>query len=119
MEQLFTKLIDNAIKFRSPAVQSEIEIKAHFVTTFSADAVEVGSGNLVRITVSDNGIGFNEKYADKLFKVFETLHPGQYDGTGSSLAIAKRIVESHGGRIFAQGKENQGATFTIILPVFQ
>ena len=119
MEQLFTKIIDNALKFRSPAVQSQIEIKADIVSTVSINAVEDGSGGFVRISVSDNGIGFNEKHADKLFKVFETLHPGQYDGTGSSLAIAKRIVESHGGKIFARGKENEGAIFTVILPVLQ
>lgn len=119
MELLFTKIIDNAIKFRSPIGQSQIEIKGHLVTAPSADSTEDESGKFVRISVIDNGVGFNEKYADKLFKVFETLHPGDYDGTGSSLAIAKRIVESHGGKIFAEGTENEGAVFTIILPLSQ
>jgi two-component system CheB/CheR fusion protein len=119
IEQLFSTILDNAIKFRSPTGQSHIEIKADYVDIPGIDALPAGSGKFVRISIIDNGIGFNEKYADKLFKVFETLHPGEYEGTGSSLAIAKRIVESHGGKIFAQGKENDGAVFTVILPVVQ
>ena len=119
MELLFTKLIDNAIKFRSPTGHSQIEIKGGFVSSPSAEAKEDKSGSFVKISVVDDGIGFNYKYANKVFKVFETLHPGEYEGTGSGLAIAKRIVESHGGKIFAQGTENEGAVFTVILPVSQ
>lgn len=119
MEQLFTRIIDNAIKFRSPIGEAHIEITAHRVSSQSVDAVENKTGNFLKISVIDNGIGFNEKYSDKLFKVFETLHPGEYEGTGSGLAIAKRIVESHRGKIFAQGKENEGVIVTIILPVSQ
>ncbi|HYF69201.1 MAG TPA: ATP-binding protein [Ohtaekwangia sp.] len=119
IEKLFTMMIDNAIKFRRPTGESHIEINADFVSTPGIDALPDKSGKFVRISILDNGIGFNEKHANKLFKVFETLHPGAYEGTGSSLAIAKRIVESHSGRIFAQGKEGKGAVFTVILPVFQ
>lgn len=117
MEQLFTLIVDNAIKFRRTAVQSSIEIKAVFVTIPTLDAAEEKTGKFVRISISDNGIGFNEKHADKLFKVFETLHPGEYGGAASNLAVAKRIVQYHEGTIFAQGTVNQGAVFTFILPV--
>lgn len=119
IEQLFTMIIDNAVKFRNPTGQSHVKINADLVNTPEMNASPEKSGKFVRISITDNGIGFNEKYADKLFKVFETLHPGAYEGTGSSLAIAKRIVESHKGRIFAQGKEGEGAVFTAILPVLQ
>lgn len=119
MEQLFNKLMDNAIKFRSPIGQPVIEIKCDYVNTQSVDIVGENAGRFIRISVIDNGVGFNDKYADRLFKVFETLHPGEYEGTGSSLAIAKRIVESHSGKIFAKGLVHEGAVFTIILPVTQ
>jgi light-regulated signal transduction histidine kinase (bacteriophytochrome) len=117
MDQLFTHVVGNAIKFRRPFVQCRIEIRADWVNTPRLDADEDEFGKYVRISISDNGIGFDEKHADKLFKVFETLHPDEYEGTGSSLAVAKRIVEYHGGVIFARGGVNQGATFTFILPV--
>lgn len=119
IELLFDKIIHNAIKFRSPIGEPVIEIKCDYVNTQSVDVPGENAGRFVRISVIDSGVGFNDKYSDKLFKVFETLHPGEYEGTGSSLAIAKRIVESHGGKIFAYGKVQEGATFTVILPLSQ
>lgn len=119
IEQLFYKIIDNAIKFRSPLGESLIEIKCDYVNTQSVDVPGESAGRFLRISVIDSGVGFDDRFSDKLFKVFETLHPGEYEGTGSSLAIAKRIVESHGGKIFAYGKVHEGAVFTIVLPVSQ
>lgn len=119
MDQLFTTIIDNAIKFRRRDVQARIELKGDFIPIPDIDGVKDQSRTFARISISDNGIGFNENYADKLFKIFETLHPGKFEGTGSSLAVAKRIVESHGGKISARGKENEGSVFTVILPVSQ
>jgi light-regulated signal transduction histidine kinase (bacteriophytochrome) len=69
------------------------------------------------LQVKDNGIGFDRVFAEKIFTIFQRLHNrSQYEGTGIGLAICKRIVENHGGVIFASGVQNKGATFTIIIP---
>ena len=73
---------------------------------------------MLRLTVSDNGIGFDQKYVDKVFQVFQRLHGReQYEGTGMGLAITRKIVEHHGGEITATSKPGEGATFIVILPV--
>ncbi|HEX6227828.1 MAG TPA: ATP-binding protein, partial [Chryseolinea sp.] len=71
----------------------------------------------VNITVSDNGIGFEDKYNEKIFGIFQRLHGRNYEGTGIGLAIARKIIENHGGFIFANGKVNKGAKFQILLPL--
>ncbi|HEX8060209.1 MAG TPA: ATP-binding protein, partial [Cyclobacteriaceae bacterium] len=71
----------------------------------------------LQLTFSDNGIGFDNKFVPKIFSIFQRLHPRhKYDGTGIGLSICKKIVENHGGVIFADGKEDDGATFTVIVP---
>ena len=78
------------------------------------------NGPFCRIVVKDNGIGFNQEYAKQLFEIFKKLHGKEgYEGTGIGLAISKKIIEKHNGIIFGKGKENEGATFTIILPLKQ
>ena len=105
IQRVWTNLIDNAIKF----------------TALQADAViEIGSTAGEKETtyyVKDNGAGFDMQYADKLFGVFQRLHGAEFAGTGIGLAIVKRIVARHGGRVWAEGKVNEGATFYFTLPI--
>jgi signal transduction histidine kinase len=71
-----------------------------------------------QITVSDNGIGFDDKYVDRIFRVFQRLHgKNEYAGTGIGLAICQRVVENHGGAITATSQLGQGSTFYIYLPI--
>jgi len=70
------------------------------------------------ISISDNGIGFEQEYGKKIFEVFQRLHgKSEYAGTGIGLAIVKKIVENHHGIITATGQKNKGATFTIYIPI--
>ena len=100
LAQLFQNLVGNAIKFRSPDRPARIHISAerkneHWV-----------------FSVRDNGIGFDQQYQDKMFMIFQRLHSrGKYPGTGIGLALCKRIVERHGGTIWASGTPDEGATF--------
>lgn len=108
--QLFYNLINNSLKFSRPGVSPVIEITAN---------KDVRS-SFVRITVKDNGIGFPQEYAEKIFDSFTRLNPKtQFEGTGLGLSICKTIVEKHNGSITAYGKENSGATFIIQLPESQ
>ena len=107
--QLFYNLINNSLKFSK---ESE-----HPVIQISATAGGKYSG-LAEITITDNGIGFNNSYAEKIFDTFSRLNSkDMYEGTGLGLALCKKIVERHNGKIFASGKENIGAVFTTCLPL--
>ncbi len=107
MRQLFQNLIANALKFQKPGLSPEIKI--------SASAPQKGGASResrVRITVEDNGIGFDNKYGEQIFKVFERLHGrDEYEGTGIGLAICRKVVERHGGTIKAEGKPGNGQHF--------
>ncbi|RZJ71790.1 PAS domain-containing protein [Flavobacterium sp.] len=106
--QLFYNLINNSIKFAKADVCPEIAINA-----------EIGE-NRAKITVSDNGIGFGEAHAQKIFETFTRLHSkDQYEGTGLGLSLCKKIVERHGGTISAHGSSGKGAIFVIELPLVQ
>ena len=108
MRQLFQNLIANAIKFQKPGVPPEIKVSA------------VVEGDQCRILVKDNGIGFDNKYGNQIFKVFERLHGrDEYEGTGIGLAICRKVVERHNGTIRAEGFPGKGSTFTITLPFQQ
>lgn len=105
ISQVWINLISNAIKYSSKKENPVIEIG------------ETQSENEVTYYVKDNGVGFDMKYADKLFGVFQRLHPsGEFEGTGIGLAIVKRIIKKHGGRIWAEARINEGATFFFTLP---
>ncbi len=118
MQQLFENLIGNAIKYSRPGVLPVIHITAEKVRqTRSVDGLEETQW-YHKITFADNGIGFEQEYASKIFDLFQRLHgKGEYEGTGIGLAICKKIVQSHGGAIKAQGVPDVGATFTVYLPV--
>ncbi len=105
MRQLFQNLIVNALKFRDRSRSAEILVSAEI------------NGDQLEITVRDNGIGFDQKYADKIFNPFERLHTQEeFEGNGIGLAICKKIVARHGGRIFAKSHPGDGSTFVIQLP---
>jgi two-component system CheB/CheR fusion protein len=109
IRQLFQNLLSNSLKFSKKDVFPVVDI--------SAALHEVNGKKIVKIIFKDNGIGFDESYAEKIFVIFQRLHPKQmYEGTGIGLAIVKKIVSLHGGEIIAKGIENEGATFEISLP---
>jgi light-regulated signal transduction histidine kinase (bacteriophytochrome) len=120
MRQMFQNLISNALKFSKTDTIPVINIFSEPVNGLSLDAAPDKQGKYVRIDISDNGIGLDESYIDKIFVIFQRLHgKTQYEGTGIGLAIVKKIVEKHNGIIGVKSKEGEGATFTIVLPVKQ
>lgn len=121
MTQLFQNLFSNALKFSKADVPPVIR-----VTTRLMDAEEVGGNPQLQngttyceIKIQDNGIGFSSTYVRKIFVIFQRLHGrGEYEGSGIGLALCQKIVTAHNGIIYAESEENQGATFTVILPAY-
>jgi PAS domain S-box-containing protein len=112
MYQLFQNLLSNSLKYCRDGVPPLIEVSGEHITF--APGIEPA----YRITIKDNGIGFDNKYNEKIFDLFERLHTRtEYDGTGIGLAICRKIVEQHNGTISATGLLGEGATFTIVLPL--
>jgi light-regulated signal transduction histidine kinase (bacteriophytochrome) len=118
MRQLFQNLIGNALKFQRPGVPPEVTIRAVSWASLPPEADPPAPGrDGYRITVADNGIGFDQTFAERVFEMFQRLHGrGEYEGTGIGLAIVRKIVQRHGGQIAARGREGHGATFIIDLP---
>jgi len=109
MRQLLQNLLGNALKYRKKDEPPVVRLSG-----------SPAADRQWRIMVADNGIGFNDVYAEKIFKMFERLHgKGEYKGSGIGLAICRKIAERHGGTIAATGAMGKGATFTITLPVKQ
>jgi light-regulated signal transduction histidine kinase (bacteriophytochrome) len=120
IRQVFQNIIGNAVKFAKPGATSEIKIWSDFTKEKSAVSKAVEKGAYCRIYISDNGIGFNEQYLDKIFTMFQRLHGrAEYQGTGIGLSIVKKIIEKHNGLVTAKSKENEGTTFILVLPVSQ
>jgi len=120
MRQLLQNIISNSLKFSREHVPPRIQISAWLVADRDIHAPAAEDGRYCRIEVTDNGIGFNEKYLDRIFTIFQQLNQREaFEGTGIGLAIAKRIVEKHKGIITARSNEKSGSTFVILLPVRQ
>lgn len=118
MRQLLQNLIGNGLKFHRQEEPPAIRIRARLVHG-SGSGASNGTPRC-ELSVADNGIGFDMKYHERLFHVFQRLHGrGEYEGTGMGLAICRRIAERHGGAIVAEGQPGRGATFTVTLPIKQ
>jgi PAS domain S-box-containing protein len=108
MRQLLQNLLGNALKFRREGSAPRIALRS---------SVDAAAGRC-ELRVEDNGIGFDEKYLDRIFNVFQRLHgQGKYPGTGMGLAICRKIADRHGGTLTARSAPGQGATFIVTLPL--
>ncbi len=119
MQQLFQNLISNALKFVRPNVKAVIAIEASEVDIkeMSLLGFPFKNNKYYKVTVTDNGIGFDNEYAEKIFLIFQRLHGrSEFEGTGLGLAICKKIVDNHQGFITAKGELDKGAVFTVYLP---
>ena len=132
MRQLLQNLIGNALKFQPPGGKPVVAIRGRILSPAAGNGqtavrsrkpVEpggAGEDQYCELMVQDNGIGFEEKYLDKIFAVFQRLHGRQeYEGTGIGLAVCRRIADRHGGKITAQSRPGEGATFVVLMPVRQ
>jgi light-regulated signal transduction histidine kinase (bacteriophytochrome) len=119
MRQLLQNLIGNALKFQLPDAQPCVKIHAKILKSPFAPE-EDPYAEQCELSIEDNGIGFDEKYLDKIFAVFQRLHGrNEYEGTGVGLAVCRRITDRHGGTITAKSRAGEGARFIITLPVHQ
>ncbi len=117
MRQLFQNLIGNALKYRREDVSCRVCISSAIV---DQNDMSQGSGStrFYNISIVDNGIGFDQKYVTRIFGIFQRLHGrSKYEGTGIGLAICQKIVEQHGGLIFASSASGEGSSFTVSLPI--
>lgn len=122
MRQLFQNLIANAIKFSKKDTSPVIGISGIYSDDINSQtpSPDKQQARYYRITVKDNGIGFDEQYSEQIFSIFQRLHPtDSFAGTGIGLAIAKKIVETHKGSISAKSEPGEGSSFFITLPLKQ
>ena len=119
MHQLFQNLISNSLKFVKQNEKPIIRIEASLVSKEEMELTTFNFGNnkYHKIVVSDNGIGFDAEYSEKIFLIFQRLHGrSEFEGTGLGLAITKKIIDNHQGFIVAESEVNKGSKFTVYLP---
>lgn len=121
MRQLKQNLISNALKFQKPDQTPVVKVESRLINSANGPGdQQLSEAELCELTVQDNGIGFDEKFAERIFGIFERLHGrGAYEGTGIGLATCRKIAERHGGTIEAKSAPGVGATFVVMLPVRQ
>ncbi len=118
--QLLQNLLSNALKFHKPEIPPFVHVSARIFRSAGPGNGNIQEKDWCEIKVQDNGIGFEEKYLDRIFAVFQRLHGrGTYEGTGIGLAICRKIAERHGGSITACSKVDEGSTFIVQLPMRQ
>ncbi|MBC7524107.1 MAG: CHASE3 domain-containing protein [Flavobacterium sp.] len=118
IQQLFSNLIGNSLKYSKDSVKPVIKIKYELVDGgIIPNYVNINNLSFHKISITDNGIGFDQQYASTIFVLFQRLHKeSNYQGTGIGLTICKKIVENHKGFIFAESKPNEGSKFTFFIP---
>lgn len=118
LRQVFQNLIGNALKFSGNVAIPTIEISSELILTKDFEGEASPEGKFCRITITDNGIGFDEIYLDRIFVIFQSLNDRSiYEGTGIGLAISKKIMEKHNGLITAKSQLGKGASFILVLPL--
>lgn len=114
LRQLFQNLISNSLKYSKEGIEPIVSITSEIVNK----EINGGTGSYNMIEIKDNGIGFEQQYVERIFKVFQRLHGrSEYPGTGIGLAIVQKVVENHNGYINAEGEPGEGATFKVYLPI--
>jgi len=120
LQQLFQNLISNALKYSQPGVPPQITVQARIVKALDVPqrlSAEPGDKEFDLIEVQDNGIGFEQQYAERIFQMFQRLHGrSEYAGTGVGLSIVQKVAENHEGYVTAESEPGQGATFRIYFP---
>jgi light-regulated signal transduction histidine kinase (bacteriophytochrome) len=118
IQQLFTNLISNSLKYCKPGSAPLINIECAIIMAKESPLLQSGSDKqYYKISFTDNGLGFEQQYAENIFMPFKRLHEtNAFPGTGIGLSICKKIIENHSGFIYAEGKPGIGATFTFFLP---
>lgn len=116
---LFQNLISNALKFARPGIPPEVTITGQIIAPPPNIGIRGESRQWYAVQIADNGIGFDSKYAEKIFAVFHRLHRrSEYEGTGIGLAICREVAANHGGTVTARGTPGTGATFTFMTPMY-
>jgi two-component system CheB/CheR fusion protein len=116
--QVLHNLLSNALKFSRPDTPPVITLQVRRIQDRSFDSPDDPKGKYYRLILADNGIGFDEKFSDDVFKLFQRLNSkDKFEGTGIGLAITKKIIERHNGLIAAHSTEGKGTQFDIILPL--